>query len=194
MNKENFEELHLRGVTSFPFFKPIECSRILNEASAYNLRLAEHEVGPRNVKQRFFEATVQSRSPNIIKAVLDIQKYIYKTMLTYDENVFVQPLNFQEIRLHKYPIGGLLDFHRDDKIFKNVIVSLLLKGDSCFYVADDVSGTNQRLIQAEIGWCIIIGAPGLFGENKQPPHCVANVTKERWTLGMRDGILTPVQA
>jgi hypothetical protein len=193
MNKDNFDDLRLSGVTSFPFLKSAECQRLLSEASAYTLTMAQKEVGNRKVRQNFFEATVQDKSPNIIKAVSGIQKYIYETMIKHGgPNVFAGKLNFQEVRLHRYPVGGLLDFHRDDSVFKNLIVNVLLKGESCFYVADNTIGENQRLIEASVGWCTVIVAPGLFGETRRPPHCVAGVQTERWTLGMRDGILTPV--
>lgn len=190
MTDQNFYELRNCGVTSFQVLSEGECNRLIQEASSYTFKVAKQHVGARNVEQRFSEITIdRNRSAHIHKAVSSIQKYISTKIVEYGGGqCFKTPLDFQEIRVHKYPVGGFLTYHRDHKEFKNIIVSVLLRGESCFYVADDSGGTNERLIEAKIGYAIVLATSGFFGKNIQPNHCIANVATERWSLGMRDGI------
>ena len=191
MNKDHYLHLYKHGVTSFPMLTSVQCARIIQEAKMqYTFEPATPEVGKRKVQQLFSEITISPRSTIINTNVLGVQKYLADWLRRCGGSTVMDPLfQFREIRMHRYPIGGKLEYHKDNAVFRNIIANVLLKGESNFYVADDVYGTNARLIEAKPGWVIVLAAPGLFGKKWQRPHCVANVTMERISLGMRDGIL-----
>lgn len=188
MKKSNISELQSSGVTVVDFITPGECGCIIAEASTKGLTRAADVFGKRKVRQNFYEAELSfDLCPNLLAITQKLETYLIHAITHLVGTYCFNPnLTFTEARVHQYMSGDGLEYHSDSSYYKNLVVSVLLQGESSFYIADDFLGTNERKLEASVGQAVLIAAPGLFGKQLQPPHKVFNDTEwERWSLGLR---------
>lgn len=76
--------------------------------------------------------------------------------------------------------------HRDPSGLLNLIVVLLLEGNSCFHICSDKAGRGSIGIPATPGDLILMRAQGFDSANIRPYHFVDGIRRRRLSLGMRE--------
>jgi len=77
--------------------------------------------------------------------------------------------------------------HRDQKGFVNLVIVLLVEGESNFYIAKDKSGLDEKYIDAKVGDLIVMRGYDFMNIKERPIHYVGKIQKgkRRVTLGFR---------
>lgn len=179
----------------------LSCSNTLTGKESSELRdifLSEKSVGMvmspdvGDVYQDFYQKQTFMNKECIEILAHHIEKIIRKEV--YEKNTIVPavPINFSSIILQHYPfINSLRPFaispHVDHKGFVELVVILLIEGDSLFYTADDKTCKNEQLHIAKPFDLIVMRGYQFNGIEKRPVHYVKKIKEgsKRTTLSFR---------
>lgn len=180
MPSELFGTLEKVGAINLPFLTDEARRLLLAEALVYDFERVPSEVGPRRVKQNYLAVGRLPEESNLWIARDHLKKWLDQMALNRRSDPFERPFQFNNIRLHLYPASPLgLGIHRDQSKFRNVLAILVLKGSARLMVCDDEHGTNARYLHPMPGELVLIQAPGLFGADARPYHCIDQVESDR---------------
>lgn len=144
------------------------------------------------VYQDFFQKQIFRNKLCIELLTRQIEKVIKEEI--YRKNNLVQDtsLTFDSVIMQYYPyIHSLRPFaippHIDHKGFVELVVILLIDGESLFYTAEDKSCRNERLYEARAFDLIVMRGYRFCGIEERPVHYVKKIQKDggRITLGFR---------
>jgi len=117
------------------------------------------------------------------------------------ELLSVTPLTFTDCALQHYPqtVGTQkygIGPHRDQKDFVNLIVVLLLHGDSNFFICRDREGGSSEKIEAKPGQLIVMRGGGFAQDTlSRPLHYVGPIDERgRLSFGLRQVSSDPAAA
>ena len=105
---------------------------------------------------------------------------------------FTSDLN--SLIVHKFCKGAMgIGPHRDESKYRNLISVFVIDGEAPFYVCSGREKTDSGIValnpvklDASPGSLILLRAPRNIGEKAlRPMHYVGDVTKERYTIGLR---------
>ena len=94
--------------------------------------------------------------------------------------------HFNDLILQRYPPGSRgITPHRDHIRYRGLVAILVVSGDGCFALCEDRSGKGKREVAAAPGDLLLMRAPGFAGAPLRPFHCLAAITRERLSFGLR---------
>lgn len=161
---------------------PTDCRTILNHLDYNRFELAEKVVGPRHVRQNFYKIEISPEEYDVLGIGNIIGAIQTKLQFALNETII-----FNDVQFQRYLPGETegISPHHDGNEYRYCVAILLLEGESNFYLYTDGEGSNEQLITASVGDCIMLAAPGITEKEHGPYHGVANVEEERITLSLR---------
>lgn len=75
--------------------------------------------------------------------------------------------------------------HRDHLRYRELVVLLTLSGHARLFVCDDRSGGGAAEVGMAPGRLLLMRAPGFAGSQERPFHFLAEVSRQRYGLGLR---------
>ncbi len=194
-NAQNISELldPNRGVTttSIREMTPTLLGDLCRQAATLMYEPAKHVVT--QVEQNFFgcsefaEASIWRHMAN---QLADGLEHAFRRHGKLD--LLTPPLRFTDMALQEYPetVGDKkfgIGPHRDQSAFINLVVVLLLRGPSAFFICKDKSMADSVEIPAKPGELIIMRGGGFAGGSlSRPCHYVGPIdTRGRLSFGMR---------
>lgn len=95
-------------------------------------------------------------------------------------------ISFNEVSLHRYPVGGYgITPHRDHRRYRYLVAVIILAGRGRFIVCADRAGRGAREVPAPAGTLLLMRAPGFAGSDRRPFHAVLDIVVPRLTLMLR---------
>ena len=96
------------------------------------------------------------------------------------------PLHFNDLIVQRYEPGKTgITPHRDHIRYAGLVAVVVLSGTGRFCICSDRSGAHAREIPCPPGGVILMRAPGLAGTTGRPFHFVQDISRRRYTIGLR---------
>lgn len=93
---------------------------------------------------------------------------------------------FNDLILQRYPAGaGGITPHRDHLKYRELVALISLAGQGRFTLSADRAGAGAREVPLAPGSALLMVAPGFAGGSRRPFHALADITQERYSLGLR---------
>lgn len=128
----------------------------------------------------FPPSTQYSQLKDAFQTLLDRE---LATVKTYP---FITKLDFNSMVLQKYDLGSIgITPHRDQLSYINLVCIFNIGGQGRFYLCDNRSGSNPRVIDSSPGSVIFLKAPGFMSSPERPFHYVTDIQATRYTFGLR---------
>jgi len=164
------------------YVDPQLCENIVYEISHFQLPLAASFYN--DVKQHF---SYQLYEPDQLLHTPYLHQLITEYLAIYSK--IESTLNFCQtkpvIGIHYYPIDGIIDAHRDESKYRNLISIISLSGETPFTLYQDRQ-TPIVTYNCFPGNLIVLRAPRSIEEKSlRPIHSVGPVKKERYSVVIR---------
>lgn len=191
---QNFEihriikDLEVTGATSVQLLTEYFRLVLLQEAQNYSYTPEPEVVGTGNqvVRQKFglfadFPAfTHYSRLKDAFQILINEHLAAFKTY------PFASKLDFNSMMLQKYDLGSIgITPHRDSLSYINLVCLFNIDGSGRFYVCDDRSGSNAKVIDSSPGSVIFLRAPGFLNSPERPFHSFTDIHCTCYLFGLR---------
>tara|TARA_A100001037_G_scaffold57695_1_gene49846 strand:+ start:11213 stop:11827 length:615 start_codon:yes stop_codon:yes gene_type:complete len=75
--------------------------------------------------------------------------------------------------------------HRDHVRYRGIVAIIVLSGSGRFWVCDDRKGTHARTVPESPGDLLLMRAPDFAGMTDRPFHALSDITRTRYSFGMR---------
>jgi len=186
--------LTAEGAVSLPLLGPALCRRLVTAARRLPYRRAVPVIGEgaRAVRQDFDLCyTIPPASPfHAIAAALE--RHIDQALGHLDPAPLEAPFHINDIIVQRYARGALgITPHRDHVRYEGLVVVIPLGGAARFLVCAERTGNGAREVPAPPGSAVIMRAPGFAGSRARPFHFVTDVTRQRFSLGLRHDVRRP---
>ena len=190
----HLEKVALVGAASLPLLGEAFRLRLLAEAESYAYTPEEEFVGSGDKLVRQQMGSFESFQPG--SAYLELrdafQAWLEERLQSLPQYPFSTPLRFNSLSLQKYEQGSIgITPHRDGLRYINLISIFVIGGKGRFFVCADRSGREAVEIDAAPGNLILMRAPGFLGEDIRPFHFVSEISRRRYSFGLRQLRLAP---
>jgi len=184
----HLETVALVGAASLPLLGEAFRLRLLAEAESYTYTPEEEYVGSGDKLVRQQMDSFDSFSPG--SGYLELrdvyQAWLEERLQSLPQSPFSTPLRFDALSLQKYEQGSIgITPHRDGLRYINLISLFIIGGKGRFFVCADRSGREAVEIDAAPGNLILMRAPGFLGGNLRPFHFVSEISRRRYSFGLR---------
>lgn len=180
------------GATSVPILNEAFRLALLKEAQSYSYTPEAELVGTGNqvVKQQLASFADFSPSTHYSQLKDAFQNLLDEHLAAFKIYPFATNLNFNSMVLQKYDLGSIgITPHRDRLSYINLVCIFNIGGQGKFYLCDDRSGSNPRVIHSSPGSVIFLRAPGFKSSQERPFHYVTDIQATRYTFGLRQKAL-----
>ena len=157
-----------------------DCLAILNGLDYTTFQPAKKIIG--HVHQGFSRLRFEPKHDDYSCAALFVERLQVYLQFALKETIIFNDMWFQRYTPGR---GAGISPHYDTGVYKYCVAILLLQGESNFYLYENEQGSNPVLVQARMGDCILLAAPGITETEHGLYHGVANVETERLTLTLR---------
>ncbi|MDP3792151.1 MAG: dihydroneopterin aldolase [bacterium] len=185
--EELVEQLALCGGVSLPIIPERRRYKLIEEALSYQYQKQPEVVGGGKVREQLSSVKEFLDNSLFVKFRNDFIELIIRKLASLEiKDLFVVPINFNDMSLQKYEVGSVgITPHKDGKSRINLVCVFNLIGKAEFALCNDRSGSNSKFLDTTPGNVIIMRAPGFFHSTFQPFHFVRNITEERIVFGLR---------
>ena len=177
----DFELLALQGADEayVGFASALELASAVEE---YPFEKREERYGPRGVFQNFFSC--EERQIPFDSPVREFSRECARALMRKGGWRFDGELCFNDHLILKYPAhaGVALGAHRDYSEYRNLIVSITLRGRASFNLHPEPDVRPNLSYAMAPGWGVAMVAPGFMGREERPWHSVSGVGEERISL------------
>jgi hypothetical protein len=85
-----------------------------------------------------------------------------------------------------YPVGSIgITPHRDHLRYRDLVLLITLTGQARLWVCRDRSGAGAQEVDIAPGRLVLMRAPGFADSQERPFHTLTEVTRRRYSLGIR---------
>ena len=176
-----------KNALSVPFLGVDECRSLLVEAAKIPLSPLQPVVAKGRVVQQIDRAEfVGPARSKLAKKVQLMKETVESFFHEVDPYLFTNTLDFNEMSLQCYPVGGGISPHVDGKKFQNLIALIIIGGKGSLYTCDDRAGKNPVPVDCSPGRLVLLPARNFLQEYPDTPfHFLKNVTSKRYVIGLR---------
>lgn len=174
--------------TSLPLLGPEACAALVAEGRTLAFRAARPVVGEGAAAvYQDFELTMEFPPASGFRALSGVlEDLIAAALRRVDPPPLDGPFRINDLVLQRYPAGCRgITAHRDHLRYSGLVALVVLAGRGRFSICRDRAGHGAREIPAPPGNLILMRAPGLFSRKDRPFHMLSEITRERWSFGMR---------
>jgi hypothetical protein len=173
------------GATALRIFSEKDVAKLAAAVASYPFSSRPEHEGPRGVIQHFM-ACEEDAIPcqSIAREISRIVCYEICWLLGDKlPRVFATPLQFNDHLLLRYlPHEVGLSAHKDNSMYRNLIVSVTLRGHARFNIHPDAESPPTCSFATRPGMVVFMRAPGFFHEDIRPFHSITAVKEERLSL------------
>jgi hypothetical protein len=161
---------------------------LITAAQALNYRTGRREIGSGEtaVRQDFDICMAPSR-PNILWDLAGaLEELLAAALAASRPPLLAGRFTLNDLVVQRYPAGSFgITAHRDHVRYTGLVALIQLSGDGRFYVSDTREGTGARRMDWRTGDLLLMRAPGFAGRKDRPFHYLSDITRERYSLGLR---------
>lgn len=115
-----------------------------------------------------------------------LENRIKAALTLLDEPPIESNFLINDVVCQKYLPGNLgITAHRDHIAYSQLIILVILNGQGRYFVCKNRQGDEEQEIKHEPGWAILMPGPGYAGRNDRPFHLVRDISKLRYSVGLR---------
>jgi hypothetical protein len=161
--------------------------KLLKELEGYEMVQAQHERGPRKVRQEYKACDHFPLNSHF----LEVRDALEMELNGRDFSMFLppnsaEPLRFTHQVVHRYEPGPLgIGPHRDGASYVNLVALLVLEGSGGLHSCEDENGRNPVPVPNKAGDLILIRGSGFEEYEHEPYHLVKDITEPRIVLAFR---------
>lgn len=164
------------------------CTALTDEVAKLSFTKAEHVYGTHLVEQHFSYSYDYKEDGLVHKLQNELEDFL-STITIQNTSIFETPLSFNEIATQEYEPSLIgITTHKDESIFKNIIVVCNITGSATFYTTTSRDNGKETSYLVEPGDVIFMKAPGFLGGNSRPLHGVREILSRRTSITFRQKI------
>ena len=182
------KDLEVTGATSVELLSEYFRLGLLQEAQSYPYTPEPEVVGTGNqVVRHQFGLFVDFPAFTHYSRLKDaFQTLINEHLGALKAYPFASQLDFNSMMLQKYDLGSIgITSHRDPLSYINLVCLFNIGGSGRFYLCDDRSGSNARVIDSSPGSVIFLRAPGFLNSPERPFHYFTDIHCTCYLFGLR---------
>lgn len=184
----NLDRLKSRSAVSVKLLSGPILEQLTAAASKLSFRSARYEAGKpeARVYQEFDYCGVVPAGHPVRHLGRWYEARLHRALALMTEPPMTTDYTINDVVCQRYRPGGLgITPHRDHIAYTQLITLVVLGGRGRYFVCADRRGSNRQEIVSAPGRVILMPGPGYAGRSDRPFHMVGDITRLRYSVGLR---------
>lgn len=184
----NLERLKSRSAVSMKLLSGPVLGQLAAAADELSFRSARYEAGKpeARVYQEFDYCGAVPAGHPFSHLGCWFQARLHRALALMTDPPMTVDYTINDVVCQRYRPGNLgITPHRDHIAYTQLITLVVLDGRGRYFVCADRQGSNRREIDSAPGRAILMPGPGYAGRSDRPFHMVSEITRLRYSVGLR---------
>ncbi len=175
-------------VVCMPLLQKENLVDLLTASKMLSYRTSRSEVGSgSNIVKQNFEICMSPPKLTIFWDLgCELERLLHGAFGELTPPLLLEKFQINDIVVQRYTAGSLgISAHRDHLKYRGLVCLILLSGTGRFYTCKDRLKSKRTEVLWAPGSVLFMRAPGFANRDERPFHYLADVSTERYSIGLR---------